>query len=702
MNLRLLEQQLGISPKQIQTVISLLDKDATVPFIARYRKELTGSLDEVQILAIKQAYERQLKLIKRKAAILDIIAEQNKLTPALRQSIDNCWDEHALEDLYLPFKKSRKTKADIAKERGLEGLAKLISAQKQSQLSQSAKSFLNKDVPTVEEALQGARYIIAAWMNENLSTRQVIRDMYARHARIESAVVKKKKAEAMTYKDYFQYSESLQRCPSHRLLAVFRGEEEGLLKASITIDSERAIEKLSRYYINSNGDCAQQIELAIKDALKRLIGPSIENEVRKEAKLKADQEAISVFANNLKQLLLSPPLGELPVLALDPGFRTGCKLVVLDEHGTLVHHSTIFPHPPQNKTTEAAAQIRQQLDRHHIKHIAIGDGTAGRESYRFLQQLNLDVELYMVNENGASIYSASEIAREEFPDKDITVRGAVSIGRRLMDPLAELVKIDAKSIGVGQYQHDVNQSLLKEELAQVVVSCVNQVGINLNTASPYVLQYVSGLGPKLAQNIIEYRHEIGGFTERKELLKVPRMGKKAFEQAAGFLRIKDGKNPLDNTGIHPERYSLVNAMLKREGISTEAIHQKKESISHIPLQQYVGDDIGLPTLTDIITELKKPGIDPRGAATTVQFSDQINSIEDLSTGQILTGIVNNLTKFGAFINIGIKDSALLHISQITNKFIKDPAEVLALNQEVKVKVLDVDVERKRISVTMKY
>ena len=702
MNVRRLEQQLGISTKQIDTVISLLEKDATVPFIARYRKELTGSLDEVQILAIKQAYERQLKLIKRKAAILDIIAEQNKLTPALKQSIDNCWDEHALEDLYLPFKKSRKTKADIAKERGLEGLAKLISAQKQSRLTASAKSFINKDVPTVEDALQGARYIIASWMNENLNTRQVIRDMYARYARIESAVVKKKKAEAMTYKDYFKYSESLQRCPSHRLLAVFRGEEEGLLKVGITIDNERAIEKLSRYYINSSGDCAQQIELAIKDALKRLICPSIENEVRKEAKLIADQEAIRVFANNLKQLLLSPPLGEVPVLALDPGFRTGCKLVVLDEHGTLVHHSTIFPHPPQQKTKEAAAQIRQQIDQHHIKHIAIGDGTAGRESYRFLQQLDLEVELYMVNENGASIYSASEIAREEFPDKDITVRGAVSIGRRLMDPLAELVKIDAKSIGVGQYQHDVNQSLLKEELAQVVVSCVNQVGINLNTASPYVLQYVSGLGPKLAKNIIEYRHEIGGFTERKQLLKVPRMGKKAFEQAAGFLRIKDGKNPLDNTGIHPERYPLVNTMLKHEGISTQAIQEQKEAISKISLQTYVGDDIGLPTLTDIIAELKKPGIDPRGAATTVQFSDQINSIDDLSSGQILTGIVNNLTKFGAFINIGIKDSALLHISQITNKFIKDPAEVLSLNQEVQVKVLDVDVERKRISVTMKY
>lgn len=696
----MLENQLGIPQRQLEKVISLLDQDATVPFIARYRKEQTGSLDEVQIFAIKQAYERQLKLIKRKLSIIEIIAEQQKLNPALQQKIENCWDEHELEDLYLPFKKSRKTKADLARDNGLEGLAKLISAQKNSNIQQAAKSFLNTEVRTVEEALQGARYIIAAWINENMTTRQLIRDMYKRYARIESAVVKKKINDAQTYKDYFSYSESLQRCPSHRLLAVFRGEEEGFLKVGISIDADRAKEKLQRYYVKSSGECAQQIKLAIHDSLKRLIFPSIENETRKEAKHKADLEAINVFANNLKQLLLSPPLGEVPVLALDPGFRTGCKLVILDEHGSLVEHSTLFPHPPQNQGQEAAATIKHLIDRYHIKHVAIGDGTAGRETYQFLKQQQLGVDLYMVNENGASIYSASDIAREEFPDKDITVRGAVSIGRRLMDPLAELVKIEAKSIGVGQYQHDVNQKLLQEELGQVVVHCVNQIGINLNTASPYVLQYVSGLGPKLAQNIIQYRNEIGGFTKRSELLKVPRMGKKAFEQAAGFLRIKDGKNPLDNTGIHPERYTLVKNILKSEGQSAKSISAGIETLSPHNLKDYISDEVGMPTLKDIVKELQKPGVDPRGEAKTVEFSDHIKSIEDLSTGQVLPGIVNNLTKFGAFINIGIKDSALLHISQITDKFIKDPAEVLSLNQQVRVKVLEIDVQRKRISVTM--
>jgi len=700
MNVKVLENQLGIPARQINKVIFLLDQDATIPFIARYRKEQTGSLDEVQLSKIKQAYERQIKFIKRKQSILESIAEQNKLSPTLQQSIENCWDEHALEDIYLPYKKSRQTKSDIARKLGLEGLAKIISAQKNTQLHQSAKSFLNKDVSTVEEALQGSRYIIAAWINENMATRQIIREMYRRFARIESTVVKKKISEAQTYKDYFNYSESLHRCPSHRLLAVFRAEEEGLLKVNINIDTDRAKEKLHRYYIKSTGECAEQLKMAIHDALKRLIFPSIENEIRKEAKHKADLEAIKVFANNLKQLLLSPPLGQVPILALDPGFRTGCKLVVLDDYGSLVYHTTIFPHPPQHKEKYAAEIIKQLVDQFRIKHIAIGDGTAGRETYQFLKRQNLSVDLHMVNENGASIYSASEIAREEFPDKDIAVRGAVSIGRRLMDPLAELVKIEAKSIGIGQYQHDVNQKLLQEELDQVVVHCVNQIGINLNTASPYVLQYVSGLGPKLAQNIIQYRTENNGFTQRNELLKVPRMGKKAFEQSAGFLRIKDGKNPLDNTGIHPERYKLVRAMLKQTGQNIESISQGTDRFTPEILEQYVSEEIGMPTLKDIADELQKPGVDPRGLAQTVEFSDDIKTIDDISTGQVLPGIVNNLTKFGAFINIGIKDSALLHISQITDRFIKDPAEVLALNQQVRVKVLEVDVQRKRISVTL--
>jgi len=701
MNLSILSQELGIAAKQITSVISLLHEDATIPFIARYRKEITGSLDEVQIAAIQKSYERQQKLIKRKQIILDAIEDQNKMTPALKEKIKHCWDYTLLEDLYLPFKKSRKTKSDIAKEAGLEGLAKLISAQQTESISKAASSFINKTIKTEEDALQGARYIIATWINENSMTRQVVRDMYKKYARIESAVIEKKINEAQTYKDYFNYSESLNRCPSHRLLAVFRGEDEGLLKVNINIDSDRARDKLARYYIKSSGNCADQISIAIKDALKRLIFPSIETEMRKEAKHKADVDAIEVFANNLRQLLLSAPLGEVPVLALDPGFRTGCKLVVLDSFGNLLHHSSIFPHPPQQKIHEAESEIKHLLLRYGIKHIAIGDGTAGRETYQFLDRLGLDLELYMVNENGASIYSASEIAREEFPNKDITVRGAVSIGRRLMDPLAELVKIDAKSIGVGQYQHDVNQTLLKEELDQVVVSCVNKIGINLNTASPYLLQYISGLGPKLAQNIVTYRIDNGGFIERQELLKVPRMGKKAFEQSAGFLRIVDGKNPLDNTGIHPERYRLVNEIFKKEGIGLDN-YSNGDVFAKIQLETYVTDEIGLPTLTDILDELKKPGLDPRGAAQVVQFSDHIQSIEDLAIGMELTGIVNNLTKFGAFVNIGIKDSALLHISEITNRFIKDPAEVLSLNQEVKVKIKDVDVNRKRISVTLKY
>ncbi|MFT6811297.1 MAG: hypothetical protein ACJA01_004545 [Saprospiraceae bacterium] len=696
-----IQKSTGLNQRSIDQVLILFGEGATIPFIARYRKERTGGLDEVQLASIQSELQRLQKLEKRKESILATIEEQGKLTPALKQEILNCWDGVQLEDLYLPFKKSRKTKADTARENGLETLAKIISAQRSNDLYQEAKRFVRGKVSNPEVALEGARHIIAEWINENLSMRSAIRSMFERYALLESKVIPKKKEDAQKYTDYFSYSEALKRVPSHRLLAVYRGEEESLLRVKITIDEDRAIEKLERYYIKSRGDSAEQLFLSIKDALKRLILPSIENEFKKSAKEKADLEAIAVFSNNLKQLLLASPLGGKSLLAIDPGFRTGCKVVVLDEQGDLLQNDTIYPHPPQLKPDASAHIIQSLLSKYNIENIAIGNATAGRETYQFLQSINTEAELYMVNESGASIYSASEIAREEFPDHDITVRGAVSIGRRLMDPLAELVKIDPKSIGVGQYQHDVNQPLLRDNLQRVVESCVNAVGINLNTASKHVLQYVSGIGPTLAENIINHRNEIDGFSSRKELLEVPRMGKKAYEQAAGFLRIRESQSLLDNTAVHPEQYALVRRMLKEHRIPLDESIAKNDKLNSINLTTYVSHDVGLPTLQDILEELQKPGLDPRGKAKTVSFSSNIRSIDDLKSGMTLTGVINNLTKFGAFVDIGIKESGLIHISQITDRFIKDPAEVLSLNQEVQIRVLEIDTNRKRISLSMK-
>lgn len=698
----LISEKLQFSTRSVKQVLTLLEEGATVPFIARYRKERTGSLDEVAIGQIESELKRIQKLEKRKATIITAIEDQEKLTSELERRIQDCWDATELEDIYLPFKRGRKTKADRAIAQGLEPLAKIISAQKTNRLDQDARRFFNKEISTVEDALQGARYIISSWVNENTKTRSMVRSMFERYAMLECSVVKKKKEDAEKYWDYHNYEGRLSRTPSHRLLAMLRGEEEGLLRVKVTIDESRALERIKRYYIKSNGPCAIQIELAVKDALKRLLLPSVENEYRKIAKENADQEAIEVFAKNLRQLLAAPPLGGFPVLALDPGFRTGCKLVVLDSRGSLLYKNTIYPHPPVSKGKEAMEIVSKQLSKYNIKHIAIGNGTAGRETCQFLKNEGVPADLYMVNESGASIYSASEIAREEFPNEDITVRGAVSIGRRLMDPLAELVKIDPKSIGVGQYQHDVNQGLLKESLDRVVASVVNMVGINLNTASKHLLQYVSGIGPSLSENIITYRDKIGGFTERRQLLDVPRMGTKAYEQAAGFLRIKGGDKVLDGTGVHPERYQLVTRMLSDHQIDGSRLSNFSEEIKNIELSKYVSDDVGIPTLKDIINELLKPGLDPRGEASTIQFSTSLRSIEDLEAGMIVTGVINNLTKFGAFVDFGIKESGLIHISQITNRFISDPAEVLHLGQEVKAKILEVDVSRKRISLTLRY
>ena len=699
---KLIATQLNLPQHAVNQVLNLLSEGATVPFIARYRKERTGGLDEVQILDIAKAQDQYKKLVKRKETILETIKEQGKLTDQLRHTINDCWDSTILEDIYLPYKKSRKTRADAARELGLEPLAKIISAQRTNNLLGEAKRYCRGKVNNTEEALAGARDIIAQWINEDSRIRQSLRNSYDRYASITAKVIAKKKDEAVKYKDYHDYAGALKKTPSHRLLAMYRGEKEGLLKVGISIDTDRAHDRISRSYIRSNGACADQIDMAIADSLKRLLLPSLENEWKKKSKEKADQEAIKVFSNNLSQLLLAAPLGEVAVLALDPGFRTGCKVVVLDHHGELLHNTTIYPHPPVHKTDEADHKIRTLIHKYNISHVAIGNGTAGRETMTFIQDLGLNLEAYMVNESGASIYSASPVAREEFPDHDVTVRGAISIGRRLMDPLAELVKIEAKSIGVGQYQHDVNQTMLHESLGNTVVSAVNAVGINLNTASKYLLQYVSGIGPTLAQNIVNYRHEIGGFSSRKELSQVPRMGKKAYEQAAGFLRIKDSNELLDNTAIHPERYSLVKKILKDHKLTQLEEIQQHFIQKTIDLSTYVSDDIGMPTLKDIATELAKPGLDPRGKAQTVEFSSKIKHIEDVEVGVVLTGIVNNLTKFGAFVDIGIKESGLIHISQITDRFISDPSEVLRLSQQVEVKVMDIDLSRKRISLTMKF
>ncbi len=703
-HLNIISKSLNLPQSKVQSTIKLLEEGATIPFIARYRKEATGSLDEVNIGDIKTQLDKLNEIEKRKATILKSIEEQGKLTDDLKRRIADTFDSTVLEDIYLPYKQKRKTRASVAKEKGLEPLADAIFSQNNHSIESLAERYLTDEVESIEDALQGARDIMAEWINEDEAARQKVRYAFERDAQISAKLVRGKEEEASKYKDYFKFEQPLHNCPSHRLLAIRRAEDEGFLRVNIAPEAEEVLYRLEREFLeNGNGAATNQVKLAMEDAYKRLLQPSIETEFRNKSKELADAEAINVFTGNLKQLLLSPPLGQKRVLAIDPGFRTGCKVVCLDESGALLKYSTIFPHPPQSKEYEAVADVKHLVDRFQIDAIAIGNGTAGRESLSVFQSVDYGrpVEVFMVNENGASIYSASEIAREEFPDEDITVRGSVSIGRRLMDPLAELVKIDPKSIGVGQYQHDVNQTKLKESLDRTVESCVNNVGINLNTASKPLLTYVSGLGPTLAKNIIEYRTENGLFKSRAELKKVKRMGDKAFEQAAGFLRIREAKNPLDNTAVHPESYSVVKTMAKDLNCSVEELIKSESHRKQIDLKKYVTESIGLPTLTDIVKELEKPGLDPRGSAKAVEFSKTIKTIDDVHPGMILTGVINNITNFGAFVDIGIKQGGLIHISEIANRFIKNPAEVVSLNQEVKVKVLEVDLQRGRIQLSMK-
>lgn len=701
--LNLIEKATGLNPKSIRSTIQLLEDGATVPFISRYRKEMTGSLDEVEITDIQKQYKKLQEIEKRKESILSSIEEQGKLTEDLRKRIKNSYDLTELEDIYLPYKRKRRTRATQAKEKRLEPLALQILEQKhQTDPETAAAAYVNDEVPDIAEALQGARDIIAEIVNEDEKARNTIRKAFRKDAMIHSKVARGKEDEGAKYKDYFDYSEALKNVPSHRLLAMRRGEEEGILRVIINPDDEEAVYQLNRLFVKGNHAAAKQVKEAVEDAYKRLLAPSIETEFRNLSKEKADKEAIEVFAENLRQLLLSAPLGQKRVIGLDPGFRTGCKLVVLNDSGDLVEKTAIYPHPPQNRIAEASKTLAHLVQKHQVEAIAVGNGTASRETMDLCRGIDFgrSVDIFLVNEAGASIYSASEIAREEFPDQDVTVRGAVSIGRRLMDPLAELVKIDPKSIGVGQYQHDVNQPQLKESLNQVVESCVNSVGINLNTASKHLLTYVSGLGPTLAQNIVQYRSQEGPFDSRKKLLKVPRMGEKAFEQSAGFLRIRDAKNPLDNTAVHPESYHIVEQMAKDLNTSVEELIKNPFLRKQINLQKYVSQTVGLPTLKDILKELEKPGLDPRGKAKTFEFAN-IKSIEDLYQGMVVPGIVNNITNFGAFVDIGIKESGLVHISQMANRFIKNPNEVVQLNQKVMVKVMEVDLARKRIQLSMK-
>ncbi|MFZ1705032.1 MAG: Tex family protein [Saprospiraceae bacterium] len=695
-------KQTALPSSSVKNTLSLLSEGATIPFIARYRKEKTGSLDEVAIALIQKTLKKIEELEDRKKTILKSIEEQGKLTPELQKKIEQCKVSTELEDLYLPYKKKKKTKADMAREAGLEPLAKLIMVQSGRNIQKEASRFLNDVIQTEDDAIHGASDIIAEWINEDQFLREKFRDKCRKFGLITSKVVTSKKEQALQFKDYFEFSEPLYKCPSHRFLALARGQQEGFLRVAIEMDEERSIEMILRKYVRSSGEEATIIELSAKDAWKRLLSPSIEGQVWQEFKEKADDDAIEVFSKNLEQLLLSPPLGEKNVMAIDPGFRTGCKVVCLNRQGTLLQNEVIYPHPPQNQVQNAAFLIRQLVEQHRIEAVAIGDGTAARETESFVKSMKLPdhINIYMVNESGASIYSASEIAREEFPNHDITVRGAVSIGRRLLDPLAELIKIDPKSIGVGQYQHDVHQSKLKDKLDLTVESCVNRVGINLNTASKPLLTYVSGLGPTLAKNIIEYRNEYGEFTETKQLLSIPRLGEKAFEQCAGFLRIRGGKHPLDNTGVHPESYPIVEKMAKDLNVTVVQLMKDKMLRMSIKPEMYVTDKVGLPTLKDILKELEKPGLDPRGEAKLFAFDPNIKEINDVKAGMIVPGIVTNITNFGAFVSIGVKQDGMVHISQISTRFISSPAEVLTLRQEVMVKVLDVDIQRNRINLSM--
>lgn len=699
----LISQSLQLPEGQVARTISLLEEGATIPFISRYRKERTGGLDEVQIAAIKQQMDRLGELARRKETVLSAIGEQGKLSEELRARIEATWDSTALEDLYLPFKPKRMTRAEIARRKGLEHLAKILMAQHEANPKRRAMSFVRGEVSSAEDALQGARDIIAEWINENEGARNIVRQSFGRTATITAKVVKGKEEEGAKYRDYFDFSEPLRRCTSHRLLALRRGEAEGILRVSISPDAEECRARLERRFVRGRNASSQEVALAVADALKRLLKPSIESEFARESKAKADEEAIRVFAENLRQLLLAPPLGQKRVLGIDPGFRTGCKVVCLDAQGNLLHYEAIYPHPPKNERGKAAAKVAQLVSTYNIEAIAIGNGTASRETEDFITNIRYDrkVQVFVVSENGASIYSASKLAREEFPDYDVTVRGAVSIGRRLMDPLAELVKIDPKSIGVGQYQHDVDQTALKQSLDRTVESCVNLVGVNVNTASKHLLTYISGLGPTLAQNIIDYRTEHGPFRSRRELLNVPRMGAKAFEQSAGFLRIPGGENPLDNSAVHPESYPVVERMAKDLHCSVSELIQDKEKKKTLRLETYVNDKVGMPTLLDIMQELDKPGRDPRQSIQVFAFDPTVKSLDDLREGMVLPGIITNITNFGCFVDIGIKENGLVHISELADRFVSDPSEVVSIHQQVRVRVLSIDRERRRVQLSMK-
>ncbi len=702
---KMIGKALGLSERSVTNTLQLIDEGCTIPFISRYRKERTGNLDEVQITAISDAYDKLKEISKRKDTVVKTITEQGKMTDDLQRRIDACWDANELEDIYMPFKPKRRTKAQVAREQGLEPLSLILMMQRERNIEAAAQRFVKEGVKDVAAAIKGAQDIVAEMVSEDERSRQQVRSSFRREAIITSKVVKAKadSEEAAKYSDYFDFSEPLRRCSSHRLLAMRRGENEGILRISISADDEVCLDKLKRQFVHGFGPCQALVGEAVEDAYKRLLKPSIETEFANMSKEKADDEAIGVFAENLRQLLLSAPLGQKRVMGIDPGFRTGCKVVCLDAQGNLLHHEAIFPHPPVNKASVAARQVEQMVEKYNIEAIAIGNGTASRETTQFVKQLQFghDVKQFVVSEDGASVYSASKTARDEFPDEDVTVRGAVSIGRRLMDPLAELVKIDPKSIGVGQYQHDVDQSKLKKSLDQTVESCVNLVGVNLNTASQHLLTYVSGLGPTLAKNIVEYRKANGAFASRAQLKKVARLGPSAFEQCAGFLRIPGARNPLDNSAVHPESYHIVEQMAKDNHCTVAQLIGDAAKRKAVDIKKYVTDTVGMPTLTDIMAELEKPGRDPREQIEEFEFDKNVTSVDDLVAGMVLPGIVTNITNFGAFVDVGVHQDGLVHVSQLADRYVTDPTQVVKLHQHVKVRVVEVDRKRNRISLSMK-
>lgn len=698
-----ISERTGISARQVTATTKLLDDGSTIPFISRYRKEATGSLNEVEIQAISMAYENFKELEKRKEFIIQAIEGQGLLSNELKEKIKNCIQENELEDLYLPYKPKRRTKAEIARKRGLEPLAKIIIAQNTQDINKTAIKYKNEEVQSADDAISGAADIIAEWISENQSTRNIVRNAFEKYAVISCKVSKGKEEEAANYQNYFDYSSSLKKCNSYRILAMRRGEKENLLQVSIDIDKSIILEKIERKYIRSNNECSSIIKEAIADSYKRLIKPSIENEFATLSKENADSTAIALFADNARQLLFAPPLGHKRVLAIDPGYRTGCKIVCLDEQGNLLHNDTIYPTPPKSEFTLSAKKLSYLIEAYKIDAIALGNGTASRETEKFLQSIRYSrkINIYIVSEDGASIYSASKIAREEFPDKDVTVRGAVSIGRRLLDPLAELVKIDPKSIGVGQYQHDVDQNKLKKALEFTVESCVNSVGVNINTASKELLTYISGLGPQLAQNIVTYRAENGDFTNKEQLLNVPRLGIKAYQQCAGFVRVPNSENPLDNTAVHPENYNIVNKMAKNCNCSINELISNESIRKSIDLSKYTDNNVGLPTLNDIMQELEKPGRDPRKTITVMQFEESVKSFEDLKTDMVINGIVTNITQFGVFVDIGIKENGLIHISELSDSYVSNPSDIVKIHQQIKVRIKELDEQRKRIALSMK-